>query len=90
MGADENSVAELDLGKVVNALAAPIWTTQDDGRGDFANRYWCEYTGLSPGDALDRGWQAAIHPEDLQSLLDCWSLIRQSGVAREIDGVCRS
>jgi len=80
---------EVDLGRVVNALPALVWTTQDDGRSDFVNRYWCEYTGLSPDVALDHGWQTALHPEDLQVFLDCWSDIRRSGVSREIDGRLR-
>ena len=48
MGSDENAATEIDLGRVVNALSALVWTTQGDGRGDFVNRYWCEYTGLGP------------------------------------------
>ena len=80
---------EVDLASVVNALPAPVWTTQHDGRSDFVNRYWCEYTGLAPEAALDLGWQTAIHPEDLQSFLDCWSVIRQSGLPREIDARLR-
>jgi PAS domain S-box-containing protein len=79
----------VDLGAVVNALPAPVWTTRDDGRCDFVNRYWCEYTGLSPDVALDHGWLGAIHPEDLQPFLDRWSAIQQSGLPHEIDGRMR-
>jgi PAS domain S-box-containing protein len=89
MGSDENVATQIDLGRVVNALPALVWTTQVDGRSDFVNRYWCEYTGLGPDVALDHGWQRAIHPDDLTSFLDCWSDIRRSGVAREIDGRLR-
>ena len=89
MRSGENAATKVDLGRIVNALPALIWTTQGDGRSDFVNRYWCEYTGLSPDVALDHGWQRAIHPQDLQSFLDCWSSIHQSGVAQEIDGRLR-
>ena len=89
MVSDENAAIKLDLGSVVNALPALVWTTQGDGRSDFVNRSWCEYTGLGPDAALDHGWQTAIHPDDLTSFLDCWSSIRQSGVAKEIDGRLR-
>ncbi len=89
MGSDEDAATEVDLGRVVNALPALVWTTQGDGRSDFVNRYWCEYTGLGPDVALDHGWQRAIHPDDLTSFLDCWSVIQQSGVAKEIDGRLR-
>jgi PAS domain S-box-containing protein len=88
MGSDANA-AEIDLGRVVNALPALVWTTQDDGRSDFVNRHWCEYTGLEPDVALDHGWQKAIHPEDLMAFLESWSAIRRSGVVKEIDGRLR-
>jgi len=88
MGNDENAATEIDLGRVVNTLPALVWTTHGDGRSDFVNRCWCEYTGLGPDEALNHGWQGAIHPDDLTSFLDCWSAIRQSGIAKEIDGGC--
>ncbi len=89
MSSDKNTAAEIDLGRVVNTLPALVWTTQDDGRSDFVNRHWCEYTGLGPDAALDHGWQKAIHPEDLTSFLESWSAIRQSGDCNEIDARLR-
>jgi PAS domain S-box-containing protein len=89
MGTEENAPTEIDLGRVVNALPALVWTTQRDGRSDFVNRYWCEYTGLGPDVALDHGWQRAIHPDDLTPFLDYWRVIQQSGVVKEIDGRLR-
>jgi PAS domain S-box-containing protein len=86
---DKKTATAVDLGGVVNALPALVWTTQGDGRSDFVNRYWCDYTGLAPDAALGHGWQGAIHPEDLAPFLDCWSVIQQSGVAKEIDGRLR-
>src|ERR1700733_11196577 len=88
-GSVENAAAEIDLGRVVNALPALVWTTQDDGRSDFVNRHWCDYTGLGPDVALDHGWQKAIHPDDLMPLLESWSAIRESGVRKEIDARLR-
>jgi PAS domain S-box-containing protein len=89
MGSDENAATAADLGRVVNALPGLVWTTQEDGRSDFVNRSWCEYTGLAPDLALDLGWQRAIHPDDLTSFLDSWSVIQQSGAAKEIDARLR-
>src|ERR1700678_1243385 len=89
MGSDENTAAGIDLGKIVNALPAPVWTTPDDVRCDFVNRHCCEYTGIEPKVALDHGWQRAIHPDDLRPLLDAWNAIRQSGVVKEIDARLR-
>jgi PAS domain S-box-containing protein len=89
MASDENPSIKLDLGSVVNALPALVWTTQGDGRSNFVNRSWCEYTGLGPEAALDHGWQRAIHPDDLPSLLDSLNSIQKAGVAQEVDGRLR-
>lgn len=76
---------EIDFGGVLDALSGLVWTTQADGRSDFVNRGWREYTGLGLDDAIDHGWQRAIHPDDLTSFVSSWDLIRQSGIAGEID-----
>ena len=54
-----------DLTEVIDALPGFVWTALPDGNVDFLNQWWCEYTGLSRDEGLGRGWQTAIHPEDL-------------------------
>ena len=80
MGSDEDAATEVDLGRVVNALPALVWTTQGDGRSDLRQpllvRIHWSWTCTC---ALDHGWQRAIHPDDLTSFLDCWNVIQQSG-----------
>jgi PAS domain S-box-containing protein len=63
---------ENDLTLVVDALPGLVWTTLADGRIDFFNQRWYQYTGLGVDEAFGAGWQAAIHPEDLPKLLECW------------------
>jgi PAS domain S-box-containing protein len=89
MRSDEHAGMKIDFGGVVEALPGLVWTTQADGRSDFVNRGWREYTGLGLDEAIDHGWQAAIHPDDLTSFVQSWDLIRQSGIAREIDARLR-
>ncbi len=79
----------IDFGGMVDALPGLVWTTQADGRSDFVNRGWREYTGLGLDDAIDHGWQAAIHPDDLNSFVQSWNLIRQSGATGGIDARLR-
>ena len=61
MRRDERAGVKIDFGGVVDALPALVWTTLADGRSDFVNRGWRDYTGLDLDDALDLGWQRAIH-----------------------------
>ena len=75
---------EIDFGGIVDTLSGLIWTTQADGRSEFVNRGWRDYTGLSASESLDHGWRSAIHPDDVTTLLESWEAIRRTGAAREI------
>jgi PAS domain S-box-containing protein len=89
MRVDEKAAAGVDFGAVINALPGMVWITRTDGRGDFFNDGWREYTGLGWEDACDLGWQQAIHPQDLSAFLAAWNAMKQPGVAPEIDGRLR-
>lgn len=60
-----------ELGSVVDALPGLVWTALPDGRVDFVNHQWREYTGVSSLHSSGDAWQMAIHPEDLPRLLEC-------------------
>ena len=84
-----------ELRRVVDTISELIWTAGADGSAQFANRRWCEYTGLTLEEALGFGWHAAIWPEDLSSLTACWNSMPESGSSeiearlRRADGVYR-
>jgi PAS domain S-box-containing protein len=87
---------ETDFSHVVDALPGLIWTARPDGRVDYLNQRWLEYTGLTLSEACDDGWQAAIHPEDRPVLIASWRSIIASEVSGEasarmqrFDGVYR-
>jgi PAS domain S-box-containing protein len=60
------------LGRVVDAVPGLVWTAFPDGQIDFLNQRWSEYTGLGVDECRGRGWQAALHAEDLPRLLAGW------------------
>lgn len=74
---------------VLDALAGLVWTARADGRCDFVNRGWHDYTGLGLDDARDHGWQTVIHPDDRPSFLAAWDVIRQAGTVDDIDARLR-
>src|SRR5580700_2715577 len=76
---------ENDLSLVVDSLPGLIWTALPDGHIDFLNQRWCEYTGLSVAEAYGRGWQTAIHPEDLPELRERWRSILASRKPGEME-----
>jgi PAS domain S-box-containing protein len=57
------------------ATHAPVGIFQADARGRcvFVNHKCLELTGLSFAQALDRGWQGAIHPEDRALVFQAWA-----------------
>jgi PAS domain S-box-containing protein len=63
---------EKKLRDVIETMPTFAWTALPDGSDDFVNRHWNEYTGLSTEDSVGAGWEAAVHPADLQSHLEKW------------------
>jgi len=57
--------SEQRLRDVIETIPAMAWTTHPDGKRDFANQRWQEYTGISAHDTSGAGWQAALHPADI-------------------------
>ncbi len=76
---------EVELSRIVDALPGLVWTALPDGRIDFLNQRWCEYTGLGADEATGHGWQTAIHPEDLPELLRRWQTTLASGQPLEME-----
>src|SRR5579864_6790330 len=61
-----------ELRTIINTIPAIAWSSRPDCSVDFVNNRWEEYTGLSSEQSYGKGWQAAIHPEDLPGLLKNW------------------
>jgi PAS domain S-box-containing protein len=80
---------ENELRRVVDALPGLIWTALPDGRIDFVNQRWCEYSHLGVDEAHGGGWQTAIHPVDLPGLLERWRSILVSGEPGEMEARLR-
>jgi PAS domain S-box-containing protein len=58
---------------------ALIWRAGLDGRCNYFNRTWLEFTGRSLGQELGEGWTEGVHPEDLDR---CLGLYQESFAAR--------
>jgi PAS domain S-box-containing protein len=80
---------KLELSELIDSLPGLVWTALPDGRAEFINQRWCEYTGLSPGQAIGFGWHCAIHPNDLDELLERWRSFLESGRRGEAEARLR-
>jgi PAS domain S-box-containing protein len=56
-----------------------VWTSEPDGRCDYVNRRWSDFTGKSADDAYGLKWVAALHEEDRQRSSERWIRSMQSG-----------
>jgi len=82
--------------ELIHGLPALVWTAGSDGRVDFINRQWAEYTGLPTDAGFGAGWEETIHPADQPNLLGRLSTAIETGTAcdaqarvRRFDGAYR-
>jgi PAS domain S-box-containing protein len=71
---------------------APVGIVQLDAEGHcvFVNDRWCEWTGTSMVDALGRGWEHALHPDDVERVAAEAIAALAKGVELRIDCRLRS
>jgi PAS domain S-box-containing protein len=80
---------ESNFSHVVDLLPGLVWTALPDGRADFVNKRWRQYTGLSFDGACGPDWLAAVHPDDRLVLLGNWRSLVASGEPGELEARLR-
>ena len=81
--------SESQLRLMIDTIPALAWCCLPDGTTEFSNKRWLDYTGFSPAEALGRGWQRAVHPDDLEKLVETWRAILVSGEPGEAEARVR-
>jgi PAS domain S-box-containing protein len=64
-----------------------FWTIRPDGTPEYLNRFWYEFTGLSPSQSDPDSWKQIIHPDDLPGLIESLGHSLASGEPYELE--CR-
>ena len=85
MARGEAEAAERRQRFLAEAIPQQVWTATPDGQLDFVNRRVLEYFGASEPEILGVGWQAAVHPGDLQRCLDRWRESLRTGDEYEVE-----
>jgi len=70
---------EKRLRDVVETIPAMTFTTLSKGFITFVNKRWTEYTGLSVEQSLGKGWESAVHAEDLARYTEKWRISVATG-----------
>jgi PAS domain S-box-containing protein len=71
----EEALKESELRFRILAESAPvgIFTTDSLGSRNYVNPRWCEISKLSFEEAMGDGWLKAVHPEDLDRMVQNWN-----------------
>jgi PAS domain S-box-containing protein len=62
-----------------------VWITQPDGRLDYCNQQWYDYTGLTQAQTLGSEWVSFVYPDDRERILDQWKKALEVGESYEIE-----
>jgi PAS domain S-box-containing protein len=64
---------------LAEAIPQIVWTAEPDGSITYFNRRWYEYTGQNEGEALGKGWLAALERDPTERAAHAW----QAGLERK-------
>jgi PAS domain S-box-containing protein len=70
---------------LLEALPQMVWIANAEGRVEYANRRWFEYTGLAPKEAGHLGWDLLLHPDDSERTWAAWNQATEQGAPFEIE-----
>jgi formate hydrogenlyase transcriptional activator len=82
--------SERELHEFIESIPEMAWSGAPDGSCTFVNVRWTEYTGLSLEDTVGSGWEAVVHPDDLERHLEKWQASVAAGEPFEHELRCRA
>ncbi len=71
--------SEMKFQTLAECAPVGIYLTDADGNCTYANRIWCETAGLTPEEAMGKGWLSGLLPEDRKSIEEKWHQSVESG-----------
>jgi len=81
------SESEARFRMLADAMPQMVWSAGPDGRYDYFNARWSDFTGLAPGSIDGDSWSSVLHPDDQARALDHWKAALRTGEPYEIE--CR-
>ena len=71
-----------DLADAINQI---IWVSRPDGRYEFINRRWYEFTGVAHGTPFTSAWREFFHPDDEPRASELWRRSINTGEPYEVE-----
>jgi PAS domain S-box-containing protein len=75
----ESEARRDELRFVMESMPQKVLTITDDGRIDYLNQQWSDFTGLSFDEIRAGGWPLLIHPDDVHDYTGAWRSALASG-----------
>src|SRR4051794_27186757 len=69
---------------LVELIPQIVWTARADGKAEYFNRRWAEYTGLS-AELTISGGRSVVHPEDFERYRKTWAAAIATGTLYEVE-----
>jgi PAS domain S-box-containing protein len=76
---DKLRASERSLRELTETIPQMLWSTDADGANDYCNQRMLEYTGLSAEEVRGSGWKKAVHPDDVEKLVEAWKVAVSMG-----------
>ncbi len=77
--------SESNFRQLADSMPQMVFTMRIDGWLDYCNQRWIDYTGLSAVQTQGWGRMAAIHPDDVEKVMEAWRRAVANGIAFEIE-----
>ncbi|MEG3153545.1 PAS domain-containing protein [Sphingomonas sp. RB1R13] len=82
---DERDNSEQRFKVLADSMPQMVWSTPPDGRVDYYNARWYEYTGVPQGTTDGESWTGVFHPDDQDRAWNRWQESVTSGELYEIE-----
>jgi len=70
--------SESTLKFMFNAIPQQVWTSLANGTLNYINQVMCEELGHDMDQLIQQGWRQYIHPDDLLSAIEQWTIALQT------------
>jgi PAS domain S-box-containing protein len=70
---------------LVEAIPQIVWSTDPQGRHDYFNSRWNEFTGLDAAKVDGATWESLVHPEDWPRVAEQWKESIATGKPYDIE-----
>jgi PAS domain S-box-containing protein len=62
-----------------------VWISDNQGKNQYCNQYWHEYSGMTSEQSAGFGWAAALHPDDRAGAAAEWEQALAKGAGYETE-----